>query len=86
MPQGFSYSLEEVDNFLDALEDIPATATGWERVADLHLSRYPDQQRSVESLKRKFKELHNKKICMGDPICPPAIHPAKHLRFEVFDN
>ncbi len=63
MPKGITYSQEEVDNFLDELE----------RVAEIHLSRYPDQQRSVDSLKRKFKELHNKKIPTGDPLCPPAV-------------
>ena len=74
MPKGITYLQEGVDNFLDELEEIlPVTATGWERVAEIHLSRYPDQQRSVDSLKRKFKELHNKKIPPGDPVYPPAV-------------
>ena len=69
MPKGITYSQEEVDNFLDTLEEIlPVTATGWERVAEIHLSRYPDQQRGIDSLKRKFKELHNKKVPTGDLI------------------
>ena len=71
---------EEVDNFLDELEEIiHVTATAWERVAELHLSRYPDQKRNVDSLKRKFKELHNKKVPMGDPLCPPAVRQAKRI-------
>ncbi len=84
MPQGFSYLQEEANNFLNQLEEIlPVTATAWERVADLHLLRYPDQQCSVDSLKRKFKELHNKKIPTGDPLCPPAIRQTKRHRYLI---
>ena len=87
MPKGITYSQEEVDNFLDALEEIlPVTATGWERVAEIHLSRYPDQQRGIDSLKRKFKELHNKKVPTGDPLCPPAIRRAKRLKYSIIDK
>ncbi len=84
MPKGFSYSTEEVDSFLDLLEEyLPISATAWERVAEVHLARYPDLKRSVNSLKRKFNELHNKKIPTGDPLCPPAVCRAKHLRVEI---
>jgi len=87
MPKRFSYSQEEVDNFLDELEEIiPVTATAWERVAELHLSRYPDQKRNVDSLKRKFKELHNKKVPTGDPLCPPAVRRAKRIRYLIIDK
>jgi hypothetical protein len=36
-----------------------------------------------DSLKRKFKELHNKKNPTRDPLCPPAVRQAKHLRVEI---
>jgi hypothetical protein len=63
MPKGFSYSTEEVDSFLDILEEIlPISTTAWKRVAEIHLTRYLKLNWSVKSLKRKFKELHNKKI------------------------
>ncbi len=45
--------------------------------------RYPDLKQSVDSLKRKFKELHNKKIPPGDPLFPPAVCQAKRLRVEI---
>ncbi len=65
---------EEVDNFLDAVEGVlPISSTAWDRVAELHLLRYPNLNWSVDSLNRKFKELHNKKIPTGDPYCPPAV-------------
>jgi hypothetical protein len=87
MPKGNTYSQEEVDNFLDTLKEIlPVTVTGWERVAEIHLSRYPDQQRGIDSFKRKFKELHNKKVPAGDPLCPPAICRAKRLKYLIIDK
>ncbi len=72
MPKGFSYSTEEVDSFLDHLKD-----------EEVHLTRYPDLKRSVDSLNRKFKELHNKEIPTGDPLCPPAVRRTKRLRVEI---
>ncbi len=76
------WSIPQNNDFLEELEEIlPATATGWGRVAEIHLSRYPDQQRSVDSMKRKFKELHNKKIPTGDPLCPPAVRRAKRVYY-----
>jgi hypothetical protein len=84
MPKGFSYSTEEVDSFLDLLEEyLPISATAWERVAEVHLTWYPNLKRSMDSLKRKLKELHNKKNPTGDPLCPPAVRRAKHLRVEI---
>ncbi len=78
---------EEVDNFLDELEEIlPVTVTGLDRVAEIHLSRYPDQQHGIDSLKRKFKELHSKKVPTGDPLCPSAVHQAKHLKYLIIDK
>jgi hypothetical protein len=86
MPKGTNYSLEEVDNFLDLVDEIlPISATQWERVAKQHLSRYPDKDWSVDSLKCKFKESHQRKIPTGDPNCPPAVCHAKQLRRAIID-
>jgi hypothetical protein len=62
MPKSFSYSKEEVASFLDTVEKyLPISLTAWERVAEVHLTWYPDLNWTMDSLKRKFKELHNKK-------------------------
>jgi hypothetical protein len=50
------------------------------------LTRYPDLKQSVDSLKRKFKELHNNKNPTGDPRCPPAVCRAKRLRVEIISR
>ncbi len=84
MPKGFSYSKEEVDNVLDSAEDVlPISSTAWDRVAEVHLSQYPNLNQTVDSLKRKFKELHNKEIPTRDPLCPPAVPRAKHLNLRI---
>jgi hypothetical protein len=60
MPKGFSYSKEEDDSFLDTVEEyLPMSLTSWERVAEVYLTRYPDLNWTVDSLKSKFKKLHN---------------------------
>jgi hypothetical protein len=43
-------------------EYLPISSTAQERVTEVHLMRYPDLNWTVDSLKKKFKELHNKKI------------------------
>jgi hypothetical protein len=87
MPKGFAYSKEELDNFLDITEEVlPISSTVWEHVAEVHSSKYPDMGWMADSLKQKFKELHNKRIPTGDPNCPPAVVWAKHLRREIVEK
>jgi hypothetical protein len=86
MPKGTNYSAEELNNFLDLVDEIfPISETQWDRVAEHHMLGYPDKGCSVDSLKRKFKELHIKRISTRDPDCPPAVHRAKRLRRAIID-
>jgi hypothetical protein len=44
MPKGINYSSEELDCFLDAVEDLlPISSTAWGHVAKIHMARYPDK-------------------------------------------
>jgi len=52
-------------------------------VVEPHLARYPNKGRTGDGLKRKFKELHIKRIPTGDPHCPPAVCHAKQLRNAI---
>jgi len=86
MTRGANFSSEELDSLLELIEEVlPISATQWESVADLHRTRYPDAARTVDSIKRKFKQLHNKKIPTGNPICPPAVRWAKRLRTAIIE-
>ncbi len=78
--------MEELDSFLDTVEDIlPLSTTQWESVVETHSARYPDKGQTVDSLKRKYKELHIKRIPTGDPHCPPAVCRAKQLRNAIIE-
>ena len=87
MPRGANFSREELDSFLDSVEDIlPLSTTQWESVVETHSARYPPVKgRTVDGLKRKFKELHIKRIPTRDPHCPPAVHCAKQLRNAIME-
>jgi hypothetical protein len=86
MPRGANFSSEELDSFLDSVEDIlPLSTTQWESVVETHSARYPDKGRTVDSLKRKFKELHIKRIPTGDPHCPPAVRHSKQLKNAIIE-
>ena len=38
------------------------------------------------SLKRKFKELHIKRVSTGDPHCPPAVRRAKRIKRAIVER
>ncbi|KAL3827268.1 hypothetical protein ACHAXA_004743 [Cyclostephanos tholiformis] len=87
MLKGTNYSLEEIDSLLDLIEDeLPISATLWENIQKSHLSRYPDQRRGVDSIKRKFKELYSKRVKTGDPNCPQEVCRAKRLRHQNVES
>ena len=87
MPKGTNYSLDEIDSLLDLIEDeLPISATLWENIQKSHLSRYPDQRRGVDSIKRKFKELYSKRVKTGDPNCPQEVRRAKQLRHQIVES
>jgi hypothetical protein len=81
-----NFTAEELDSLLDAIDEVrPLSATHWENVAAIHMSRYHDTGRNVGSLKRKFKELYCKRVSTGDPHCPPAVCRAKRLKRAIID-
>ena len=87
MPRGANFSREELDSFLDSVEDIlPLSTTQWESVVEMHSARYPDKGRTVDGLKGKFKELHIERIPTGDPHCLPAVRCAKQLRNAIIQR
>ncbi len=87
MPKGTNYSFDKIDSLLDLIEDeLPISATLWENIQKSHLSRYPDQRRGVDSIKRKFKELYSKRVKTGDPNCPQEVRRAKRLRHQNVES
>ena len=41
---------------------------------------------AVDSLKRKFKELHKKTVPTSNPNCPPAVAWAERLRHHIINR
>ena len=66
-------------------EIVPVGNPEWERIWEKHNSCYPNQDRTVESLKRKFQELVKKKMKTGDPNCPPHVRFAKRIYRKIVE-
>ncbi len=87
MLKGTNYSLDEVNNLLELIDEIlPLSATQWENIAKHHMLRSPNRECSMDSIKRKFKELHSKKICTGGPNSPQEDCRAKRIRREIIES
>ncbi|KAE9269774.1 hypothetical protein PF001_g29079, partial [Phytophthora fragariae] len=64
-------SLTETAGLLDLLEaHLPLSRDEWDYVASLHNAAYVGEDRTTDSLKRKFAKLHRKRIPTGDPNIP----------------
>jgi hypothetical protein len=64
---------------------LPLSTTQWESMVETHLARYPNKGRTMDGLKRKFKELHIKRIPTGDPHCPSDVRRANQLRNAIIE-
>lgn len=75
------YSTEEIIQMLDVIEKVrPKRFQSWAVVQVLHESLWPERQRSVDSLKRKFRELYNHNTNEQHPkVSTLVIARAKHI-------
>ena len=82
--RGFQFRAEEIDDFLEVVETyLPISAQNWQTVADSHLENYPREQRTAESLRRKFQEISRRTGPTGDPTCPPYVIKAKAINQQL---
>ena len=78
--RGAGYCQIEIDSLLDLLEEhLPLSTTEWERIEHLHRCRFPAEDRTQESLKRKFQDLYRTKAPTGDPNIPNDVRRAKEI-------
>ncbi len=76
--RGFKFTIRKLESLFKAIEElVPISNTEWEWVWDRHIALYPQQDRTVESLKCKFQEMARAKIKTGNPNMPPHICGAK---------
>jgi hypothetical protein len=85
--RGTNFSTTELETFLEFNEEhLPIGQMEWETVEQRHSLLYPEQQRTIESLKRKFRKLYNTKAPTGNPNIPPHIRKAKELKQKINDR
>ena len=76
--RGLAFRKEEVNFLLEVMEDIlPISSMEWEDVERRHNERYATNERTKETLKRKFQNLYLKRVPTGDPTMPPEVRWAK---------
>ncbi|KAE9000495.1 hypothetical protein PF011_g14146 [Phytophthora fragariae] len=82
--RGAGFSDAETAGLLDLLEaHLPLSRDEWDYVASLHNAAYVGEDRTTDSLKRKFAKLHRKRIPTGDPNIPTNVLKAKRVRGEM---
>ncbi len=79
--RGSGYSQVEINSLFDLLEmHLPISSMEWERVEALHEINFPAEDRTRESLKRKFQDLYCTKIPTGNPFIPNDVRRAKEIQ------
>ena len=77
-----TYHMAERIHFLNImLEVLPIGPEQWAEVTSRHAETYAG--REVESLRRKYTELHRKNIPSGDPNIPEDIRLAKRIKYDI---
>ena len=85
--RGSGFKRQEVDGLLELLDEhLPLAKEEWDHVLCLHAERYPDYNRTVDSLKRKFASLHRRKVPTGDPTISPDVEKAKRIRYSITER
>jgi hypothetical protein len=82
--RGGGFSVEETMDLLLCIEEVvPIGPAQWDRVCDLHASKWSSQCRNVDSIRRKFKKLASEKVPTGDPNCPEEVRSAKRIYRDI---
>jgi len=82
--RGPNFSLTEVEHMLDVVEKhMPLGGEMWEKVANEHALSHPSNERDAASVKKKFQDLHKKKIPTGDPNIPREVRRAKLIQQKI---
>eukprot|EP00536_Pseudo-nitzschia_multiseries_P004979 jgi/Psemu1/11415/gm1.11415_g len=78
---GKNYSRSEVLELLHTLKAIlPVGPKEWAQVAQIHNDNFPDTDRSVPNLCRKYNDLYqHNKVPTGDPNCPEEVKLVKRV-------
>ena len=64
-------------------EHLPLGGQARELVLNEHNSAIPQSSRGAASIKKKFQDLHKKKVPTGDPSIPPDVLRAKRIHQKI---
>ena len=82
-----NFSSTEIEALFGSIEEfLPIGSYEWDKVEKDHHEVFPELDRTKDTLKRKFKELYQKKIPTGDPSCPPEVRKAKILNRYIIEK
>ena len=86
MPKGrvMTFTHSKVESLLETIRELKLCETStWDAVARRHRAQYPEQNRTIDSLRKKFNNLSGLKVPSGAPHCPPEVQEAKHICLEL---
>lgn len=70
---------------LDLAEEmLPVNIPAWNKVAEEYNKKFPKDERTGVSLKRKYYALLKIRMPTGDPRCPPEVRQAKRIKRLIF--
>jgi hypothetical protein len=82
--RGLAFKKEEVNYLLEVMADIlPISSMEWEDVERRHNEKYSTNERTKDTLKRKFQNLYLKRVPTGDPTIPPEVRWAKKIQNDI---
>ncbi|ETK91724.1 hypothetical protein L915_04720, partial [Phytophthora nicotianae] len=80
--RGAGFGADELQSFLETLEEhLPLGRDEWELVLSIHNWSFSANNRTVDSLRRKFAALCQSRKPTGNPTCPAEVRTAKLVRF-----
>jgi hypothetical protein len=82
--KGKNFTQAEINCMLELIEEhMPLCNSKWQQVVDEHMMYFPETDRNVDALRRKFNALAGQKVPTGDPFIPPDVKKAQKIRKEL---
>jgi hypothetical protein len=82
--RGLAFTAPELESLAETVEEVvPISHTDWDKVRDQHNEYFPEQNRTTDSLRRKFQWMAKLKMPTGDPNMPRHIRVAKRAYYAI---
>ncbi|PXF45818.1 hypothetical protein BWQ96_04430 [Gracilariopsis chorda] len=85
--RGATFTEPELNSLLEALEtNLPVGSEEWEAVIGLHKAKFPNENRTPDSLRRKYASLYHRNAPTGDPRIPETVLRAKKIKRDMTER